>query len=218
MITQKEAEAALKHVRNLLDEFDQFGWDYGPCPSFQLSRIITKQLVVIERLTSYGSVYRKNANSALSRWGASNKFTASRLIGIIEAIVEDYEAGVLKTMEELIHADVFHDFLEMANYLLGEGYKDAAAVITGSVLEEHLRQLCIKSGNVSAGNNHPKKADTMNSDLRALEVYGKLDQKNVTAWLDLRNQAAHGRYEKYTPRQVAVMLEGIRNFVSRNPA
>ncbi len=34
----------------------------------------------------------------------------------------------------------------MAEYLLKEGYKDPAAVITGSTLEEHLRKLCIKNG------------------------------------------------------------------------
>jgi hypothetical protein len=33
----------------------------------------------------------------------------------------------------------------MAEYLLNESYKDPAAVMTGSVLEEHIRQLCIKN-------------------------------------------------------------------------
>ena len=40
-----------------------------------------------------------------------------------------------------MHAELFADFLEMADYLLSEGYKDPAAVLGGSMLEEHLRQL-----------------------------------------------------------------------------
>ena len=46
-------------------------------------------------------------------------------------------------------------------------------------------------------------------------VYSKLDQKNVTAWLDLRNKAAHGKYAEYQIEQVALMLDGVRNFVTR---
>ena len=34
----------------------------------------------------------------------------------------------------------------------------------------------------------------MNNDLACGNSYTKLDQKSVTAWLDLRNRAAHGRY------------------------
>ena len=57
----------------------------------------------------------------------------------------DYEAGHLQLLNELIHADLFSDFLEMADYLFEEGYKDPTAVIGGGVLEEQLRKLCQKN-------------------------------------------------------------------------
>jgi hypothetical protein len=41
---------------------------------------------------------------------------------------------------------LFSDFLELASYLNSEGYKDAAAVICGGVLEGHLRKLSEKLG------------------------------------------------------------------------
>ena len=40
----------------------------------------------------------------------------------------------------------------------------------------------------------------MNNDLACGNSYTKLDQKSVTAWLDLRNRAAHGRYGDSTRR------------------
>jgi hypothetical protein len=40
----------------------------------------------------------------------------------------------------------------------------------------------------------------------------------VTAWLDLRNKAAHGQYADYTKEQVALTLQGVRDFISRHPA
>jgi hypothetical protein len=107
----------------------------------------------------------------------------------------------------------------MAAYLLAQGYKDPAAVVAGSVLEEHLRQLCagndIDVETESEGKLNPKKADRMNADLAKAEVYNKLDQKLVTAWLDLRNKAAHGKYEEYNKEQVQQMLQGITEFSTR---
>lgn len=48
-----------------------------------------------------------------------------------------------------------------------------------------------------------------------LRVYSKLDQKAVTAWLNLRNKAAHGRYAEYTEAQVALFLQSVTDFVAR---
>lgn len=58
----------------------------------------------------------------------------------------------------------------------------------------------------------------MNADLSSAKAYSILDQKNVTAWLDLRNKAAHGEYAKYVAEQVGLLISGIRDFIDRNPA
>jgi hypothetical protein len=55
----------------------------------------------------------------------------------------------------------------------------------------------------------------LNADLAKAGKYDKGDQKQVTAWLDLRNKAAHGKYTEYTKERVDLMLDGVRNFVSR---
>jgi hypothetical protein len=54
--------------------------------------------------------------------------------GILGALRTDYEAGNLQSVIELVHADIFADFFDMADYLLQQGYKDPAAVIVGSML------------------------------------------------------------------------------------
>ena len=109
----------------------------------------------------------------------------------------------------------------MANHLLNEDYKDPAAVMIGSVLEEHLRQLCYKEGIqttiIKDGKQSFKKAGALNDELAAQALYNKLDHKNVIAWLDLRNKAAHGNYTEYTQGQVVLMLSSVSDFISRNP-
>jgi hypothetical protein len=58
----------------------------------------------------------------------------------------------------------------------------------------------------------------MNADLVGGNIYSKIDQKNATAWLDLRNKAAHGRYGEYIARQVELLLQSVRDFIARLPA
>jgi len=140
--------------------------------------------------------------------------------GILNSIKTEIEEGWLNTLRGLVSSEIFVDFIEMAEHLLSENYKDAAAVMLGSVLEEHLRQLAIKNGlatsEVKGGKSIPKKADLLNSELTKDGVYNMLDQKNVIAWLDLRNKAAHGKYSEYTIAQVELMKQNIMDFIARN--
>ena len=104
------------------------------------------------------------------------------MAGILKALREAYRAGYLSSVEESVHADVFSDFVEMADHLLAEGYKDPAAVVIGSTLEGHLRKLAMKNGIAPDNAGRPKKADQLNADLAGASVYSKLDQKSITAW------------------------------------
>jgi hypothetical protein len=139
--------------------------------------------------------------------------------GILQAIRNELAGGWLRTARGLIASELFADFLEMVEHLLNEGYKDPAAVLLGGVLEEHLRQLCASKGVVvvetKAGKVVPRKTDTLNADLTKAGAYKMLDQKNVTAWLELRNKAAHGRYTEYNAEQVRVMQSGVAEFIAR---
>jgi hypothetical protein len=140
---------------------------------------------------------------------------------ILRAAKAEVEGGWSQSVRALVSAELFSDFLEMASYLLAEGYKDAAAVMVGSTLEEHLRELSRHRGFAVEmerdGRRVPKKADALNSELAAAGVYSKLDQKAVTMWLDLRNKAAHGKYSEYTRQQVELMHQGVVEFMSRVP-
>lgn len=142
-------------------------------------------------------------------------------LGILKAVRSELAGGWLVTTRGLISSEVFADFLGMGEHLLSEGYKDPAAVMTGGVLEEHLRQLATKIGisvtQLVHGKESHRKADSLNADLAKAGVYGILDQKTITGWLDLRNKAAHGKYAEYSREQVGLMLDGVRNFVVRLP-
>jgi hypothetical protein len=140
-------------------------------------------------------------------------------LSILESIKHEVSRGWLTTMRSSITAEVFSDFLEMGKYFLDEGYKDAAAVMIGSVLEEHLRGLCSRNNipitNTKEDKEIPKKASLINDELRKADIYNSLDHKSVTSLLDLRNSAAHGKYGEYKIEQVQLMYQAVLNFVNR---
>lgn len=140
-------------------------------------------------------------------------------LAILDVVRVELEQGWLASVSALVAADLFGDFLEMATYLVSEGYKDAAAVMAGGVLEGHLRRLCTNRGIAvhvdKNGTPSPKKADQMNSDLAREKAYVTTDQKLVTGWLGLRNDAAHGHYDRYRSEQVENMIQGIMFFMSK---
>jgi hypothetical protein len=201
-----DVKKIISEIDAVLGRYDEYRASSKYDDLSDLKRSITNEVLTlfeatIERTAPSGSSYRKHAEAAYAKHGHDNAYNITILTGVLKAIRADYKAGRLNGVTELIHADLFADFLEMADYLQAEGYKDAAAVICGSVLEGQLRKLAEKLGIATMQNSRPKKADTLNSELAAIEAYSKLDQKNVTAWLGLRNHAAHVEYSTAsTPR------------------
>lgn len=169
-----------------------------------------------------GHTYARYIRETMDQYEDYKSLFLPNVLPLLGALMSDIQAGYLTTYRERIHADVSGDFLTMAEYLLSEAYKDPAAVLLGGVLEQHLRQLCAKHEipaeiDTEHGPRH-KRADQLNSDLAREQVYSGLDQKQITAWLDLRNKAAHGKYDEYNVDQVSLMLQGVRGFVTRYPA
>lgn len=176
----------------------------------------TASLSFIERVYGAGHPHFQQFEA---RTKTSYLTDAERGIAMLQAIRSEIAGGWLFTVKGLVASELFSDFLDMAEHLLGQGYKDAAAVMIGSVLEEHLRQLCLRHSidvaDEKDGRLVPRKADRLNSELAKSSVYSAIDQKQVTAWLGLRNEAAHGHYDQYTTPQVEQLLSGVIGFIAR---
>ncbi|HUT03855.1 MAG TPA: hypothetical protein VM163_08200 [bacterium] len=226
-VDQKIIDEALKQIDFALEEVSRAGSslrdDYPDLDMQPRAEFVTLVVATIERFAPPGSVHRRNAEMAIRHFPEGNRYFLSEAIGTLRALRADYEKGYLAEIHELIHGDLFSDFLEQAEYLLEETWKDPAAVIAGGVLEEHLRKLCQKNGIETVapdkkGKMQPKKASRMNDELKGKGAYEKLGHSQVDSWLKLRNLAAHGKYHEYDDKQVGIMISGIRDFIVRRPA
>ncbi|MFC7356705.1 hypothetical protein ACFQO1_03325 [Jejudonia soesokkakensis] len=141
-------------------------------------------------------------------------------ISIIQNIKSEIENGWLSSLKGIITSEIFSDFMEMAEHLIEQGYKDPAAVVIGSVLEEHLRQLCsankIETTMTKGNKIVPLSADRLNNSLAKANIYSKFDLKTITAQFDIRNSAAHGKYDEYDITQVELMYQNVLSFLTRN--
>ena len=187
----------------------------------EIEEFMTRSLAAIERITTPNSVYYLRARRAVIAKTLTEDEKLTLIMGVIRGLHSDVNNKFTQRARTIIRGEVFDDFLEMAKHLSDEGYKDAAAVIAGSSLESQLRQLSINHGldieiQTKSG-TRPAKADLLNANLAKSKIYSVLDQKSVVAWLELRNSAAHGNYNEYTEQEVSIMIDGVRNFIARNP-
>ncbi len=138
-------------------------------------------------------------------------YEAERGLAILRAVKEDIEGGYLQKVETLVSAEVFSDFLDMAEHLLDNGYKDPAASLIGAVLEDSLRRMC--SSNIIIVKSDDN-ISSLNKKLADNNVYNRLQQREIEVWNKLRDYADHGHFDEYKMDGVKVMLGGVRQFIS----
>jgi hypothetical protein len=52
--------------------------------------------------------------------------------------------------------------------------------------------------------------------LRKRKAFNEVMAKQLRAWAEIRNHAAHGRFEEFTSEQVKAMVAGISMFLAQN--
>ena len=143
-----------------------------------------------------------------------NHFYTDALQGqsILKAAREDIEGGYLKKLEDLVAADIFTDFLKMAEHLLEQGYKDPAASLIGAVLEDGLRKIARNSGIKLKSKEN---ISSLNHNIADATIYNRLVQKNVEVWNEIRDNADHGKFSEYDADSVKDMCTGVRDFLGK---
>ena len=132
----EKADEIIQNVREDVDDFSPVEVDSGLFHAFRSASLSFLILTFRKNHPHY------NEFDSEVKHGLAHSVRAGR--GILSAARDELAGGWLNTTRGLVSAEIFSDFLEMAQHLLDAGYEDPAAVVVGSVLEEHLRQLCQK--------------------------------------------------------------------------
>ena len=212
---------ALKQLDTLLDDSNKVKLPAPGNTSMDqaMGTLIRRLSAAIDRLSIPGSVYARDLEDERRTQYLGYSSQLEGLVSLATALRDDIAAGWMVSVVAMAHADTYADYLEMAEGLSSQGYKDAAAVIAGTSLEVQLKALAVKhSVNPQAPKGGPKTMDAMNAELKTAGVYNALEHKQVTAWLAVRNSAAHGNYDVYDAAAVRALIIGVRDFAAKFPA
>lgn len=173
----------------------------------------------VERWAPPGSIYRRIAAERLDK--PSERHTPAK--AALRALRRDIDAEATSRFEELINSALLSDIIEQGEHLLSSGYAQAAVVLFGGALEEHLRKLAAANGAISLTNNkgEPQKAAVLNDQLAKANDITKADRDLVHGWLKIRNLAAHGDKQltkDYGEQDFRLMATGVRGLIARFPA
>jgi len=139
----------------------------------------------------------------------SDWYQATQLAAIMQSFVSHMERGLggAISLERKAQLDVVSDLLGQAHQLLEDKatHPAAPAVLIGATLEEFLRGW-VESCGLPLGNRKPS-LQNYASVLAEAGLITKQDVKDLIAWADLRNHAAHGEWaEVQDPSRIKLML------------
>jgi hypothetical protein len=142
-------------------------------------------------------------------------FAAKSVLDAIKQYLNN-DLEVWKTTTYKIKNDIVSDFLQQANRLLNDkGYHPAAAaILIGATLEEFLRMLIDKHSIIVPDNST---ISVYAAELSKADILTKQDNKDITTWAGLRNDATHGHFEEVNDKKrVKLALEGVNLFMRKH--
>lgn len=183
------------------------GKHYYKIPSGPYKEWATNVLNLLQRTFGESSIHYQNFVAHYKSFsGWESDFLDSH--GIFKAAREDYEGGYLFNIRTLAKAEVLADAMAQAKELLHAGYKDPACILARVSLESALKDLAGKFS-LTEG-----KLDRMNAELCKAGAYNMAKQKQITAWAEIGNKAAHGDWGQYTDQDAAAMVSGVETLVA----
>ncbi len=144
------------------------------------------------------------------------------VIQLLQSIREDFSEGFLNDLIHQIEMKISSDYMEQAESLVEEKTGSTlnhipAAVLAGAVLEKRLKQLCLEQIPeipLFTDGGKPKTMNPLIEDLKKAGSVSGTRAKELKAWADIRNNAAHGNFESIVRSEVERMITGIKAFLS----
>jgi hypothetical protein len=147
-----------------------------------------------------------------------NAYLVRTLVATLDSFVEYVGAGLAYgiSAERKAQIDVVSDFLGQAEAMLANSafHPAAAAVLVGASLEEFLRTW-VEDEKLP----FPARPslDSLAGALRTADLISKQDVKDIVSWTGLRNDAAHGQWDKVGDgERVRLMLAGVNLFLRQH--
>jgi hypothetical protein len=200
---------------------ERSGREANEPPILSNTAMVTAIVAAIERnapLPSYIEAAR--AISITSHGGlASTPATVDMLLGVLQSIRRDIEAGYVRDLEARVRHVLSGDLLETAEAIMGARFHPAPAIVLAvSVLEEHVRKLAeARNIDILKANGKHRSFEDMITDLEKAGAINSSEKRTMHGWYHQRTEAAHGRFDGIVPDETPRIIGSVRDFIFRHP-
>ena len=179
----------------------------------------TKCVTVLDQVIPNWSAHRKTVDG----FGRLEARPSSLQSGVafLKSIRADLRDGFFERLASEIETEINAAYMDQADALLSAypraGYT-GSVVLAGAVLENGLRSICNGLSPAEPTTTPTGDAFTLGALIDALKrrsAINELTAKRLRSWAAVRNSAAHGRFDEFTPDDAHAMVSGVRAFLER---
>lgn len=144
--------------------------------------------------------------------GGFPRSSMEKLLGLLQSIQVEAEAGLLVKLEDQVVASAFDDFLDHATQYHKAGKVKEAAVLASAVLEDTVKRIAGKSGLSTDGAS----LEPLIDELVKQGVFTSVKAKRLKSFAAVRNHALHAEWEKLDIKDVGAQLSGLRELLDEH--
>jgi len=175
---------------------------------------------LLDKILPLNSIHRQLFTEQKTYWSYVSQL--EQCVSRLKGLKDDFAKGLFSDLSLQIEAEIAADYMGQAEQLLAKGQTGQydhvpAAVLAGAVLEKGLRTLCTKQTPplpLVDPKGNPLMMNRLIDELKKAGVFNELKAKQLRAWADIRNKAAHGEFSEFNRSDVETMISGINNFLA----
>ena len=169
----------------------------------------------IQQVVPRGSFFRAEIDRLMSNAqleGGIPITVAEKVLGLLQSVKLEAEAGLLTELEQQVVATAFDDFLDHAAQYHKAGKVREAAVLASAVLEDTIKRIAVKNNVETSGHS----LEPLIDELARQNVFTPVKTKRIKSYAGIRNHALHAEWDKLDIKDVGAQISGIRELLDEH--
>jgi hypothetical protein len=211
-------EQVLARIEQLILQGQSFTHHYGTDDDYWVKDITRAQswissatnaiLQVVPSESFYCAEIGRLTTHAELKNGIPNNLLL-KVLGVLESVRTEAEAGLLVKLEYQIFATAFDDFLDHAFGFHKSGKVKEAAILVSVVLEDAIKRIAEKNGIASNGLSLEPLIDKLSNS----QIFTTVKAKRIKSYVGVRNTALHAEWDKLDLKDIGNAIEGVRELL-----
>ena len=132
-----------------------------------------------------------------------------KIFGLLLAVKDEWDRGLLRKIEYLIVAETFDDFLDYASHYHKGNKKVESSILACVVLEDTLKKIAKKNGISTKGIS----LEPLIDNLSKAGILTSVKAKRAKGFSGVRNHALHAEWDLFDIKDVGELISGTRELI-----